>query len=57
MPARQKCVHMGVTAALGVLALLAIPRGSATVLESLQWKGAPEAKLFLHVVENRSGLR
>jgi spermidine synthase len=56
MPLRRKRAHMGITAVVGMLALLALPQGSANVLESLQWKGAAEAKPFLHVVENRSGI-
>ena len=38
------------------LAVIAVPRWSAHVLESLQWKGAPYAKPFVHVIENRSGI-
>ncbi|ABD68535.1 putative spermidine synthase [Rhodoferax ferrireducens T118] len=39
------------------LAVLALPAASEKVLESLQWKGAPESKTpFAAVVENRSGI-
>ena len=56
MPHLQKRAHMGVAAAVGMLALIAIPHWSANVLESLQWKGVAEAKPFVQVVENRSGI-
>ena len=42
--------------ALGAIAVFLIPAGSAHVLENLQWKGSPEAKPFIDVVENRSGI-
>lgn len=42
---------------VGVLALAVLPLASRNVLESLQWKRSPEAKLaFTQVVENRSGI-
>jgi spermidine synthase len=55
LPPQQKRTQMGIMAAVGMLALLAVPHWSAKVLESLQWKGASGAKPFLQVVENRSG--
>ena len=44
-------------AVAGGLALAFLPFASGMLLESLQWKGAPEAKIpFGRVVENRSGV-
>jgi spermidine synthase len=43
-------------ATIGVLAVAALPHWSAHVLEGLQWKGAPFARKFVDVVENRSGI-
>jgi spermidine synthase len=55
LPRREKLQRAALAAALGVLGAIGIPPLSANVLESLQWKGAP-AKLFVEVVENRSGI-
>ena len=38
------------------MALVVIPRWSATVLEALQWKGNPQAQALVDIVENRSGI-
>jgi spermidine synthase len=55
--ARSQRLRWGsLTAGLAVLAIVAIPRWSADVLESLQWKGAPEAERLVRIVENRSGI-
>lgn len=44
-------------AAAGGLALGFLPLAASNVLESLQWKRSPEARIpFSHVVENRSGI-
>jgi spermidine synthase len=56
LPKSEKLQRAGIAAALAVLALVAIPRWSATVLEALQWKGVAEAQPLVHVVENRSGI-
>ncbi len=56
LPKSEKLQRTGIAAALAVLALVAIPRWSATVLEALQWKGAAEAQPLVHAVENRSGI-
>jgi spermidine synthase len=56
LPSPEKSRYAGFAAALAALAVLAIPRASANVLESLQWKGAPYAEPFTHIVENRSGI-
>ena len=56
IPRREKLLRAGFAAALGVLAILAVPRLSENVLEVLQWKGAPAARSFAQIVENRSGI-
>jgi spermidine synthase len=56
LPRSQKILCAAVAAGLAVTATIAIPRGSANLLESLQWKGAADAQVFVHVVENRSGV-
>jgi len=43
-------------AAVGLVAAVVVPRLSVTVLDNLQWKGAPLADRFVEVVENRSGI-
>ena len=44
-------------AAAGAVAVAFLPLAASNVLESLQWKGSPQAKVpFVHVVENRSGI-
>jgi spermidine synthase len=52
----QKRARISMAAALGMVAAVAIPHGSAHVLEKLQSKGAADAKALVHVVENRSGI-
>jgi spermidine synthase len=56
LPRADKMLRAGVALGLAALALVAIPRLSAGVLDVLQWKGAPQAVAFDHVVENRSGV-
>jgi spermidine synthase len=56
LPQSAKFRRVGIAAALAVLAMVAVPRGSANVLEALQWKNAAEASPLIHVVENRSGI-
>jgi len=49
--------YMAGAGALGVLAVAVVPALSSGVLESLLWKGAPDAKgPFAQVIENRSGI-
>jgi len=53
--ARRACALAIV--ALAVVAVSLLPRASGKLLEALQWKGAPQAKMaFTHIVENRSGI-
>ena len=52
----QKLLRAGLAAAVGVLALLAIPAFADRILENLHWKGAGDGKPFVDVVENRSGI-
>jgi predicted membrane-bound spermidine synthase len=56
LPRPQKILGASLVMVLGLLAAAAIPRLSANVLESLQWKGAPDALPLVQVVENRSGI-
>jgi spermidine synthase len=56
VPRWQKVLRAASASALGVVALVAIPVFAAQVLENLQWKGSPEAKPFVKVLENRSGI-
>ena len=56
LPRAQKFLQPSVAIGLAVLALVAIVQWPTNVLESLQWKGAPDAKALVHVVENRSGI-
>jgi spermidine synthase len=56
LPRWQRVLRAGIAATLGGLAVLSIPSLSVHVLEQLQWKGAAEAKPFVQVVENRSGI-
>jgi spermidine synthase len=53
---RAKLGRGAAALALALVALAAGPYLSGHVLESLQWKGSPQAKPFVHVVENRSGI-
>jgi predicted membrane-bound spermidine synthase len=52
----QKTVQASLAAAVGVLALLAGPRLSDSVLENLQWKSIAHSEHLVDVVENRSGI-
>jgi spermidine synthase len=56
MPRAEKLRFTAFAAALAVLALVVIPRWSATVLEALQWKGNPQAQALVGIVENRNGI-
>jgi spermidine synthase len=56
MPRWQKVLRTGAAAAPGLVLVLAVPALSAHVLENLQWKGAADARPFIRVVENRSGI-
>lgn len=56
IPPREKRQRAAFAAVLAAVAAVAIPPGSANVLESLQWKGAPYAEHFTDIVENRSGI-
>ena len=53
---RQKLQRAALAVLLGVVAVAAIPPLSGHVLESLQWKGGPDARPFAKVVEDRSGI-
>jgi spermidine synthase len=56
LPRSQTVLQVSSAAALALLAIAAIPRLSASVIETLQWKGAPEGKVLSRIVENRSGV-
>ncbi len=56
IPRWQKFLRASFAGALGLLAVVAIPTFSGRVLENLQWKGAPDAKPLVQVLENRSGI-
>jgi spermidine synthase len=58
LPLRRsaKLLQTSLAAGLALLALVAVPRASGKVLETLQWKGAPEATPLVDIVENRSGI-
>jgi spermidine synthase len=56
MPRAEKFRFTAFAAGLAVMALVVIPRWSATVLEALQWKGNPQAQALVDIVENRSGI-
>jgi spermidine synthase len=56
LPSPEKLRRAAIAGAVGLVAALAIPRWSVTVLDNLQWKGAPYADHFADVVENRSGI-
>jgi spermidine synthase len=53
---RQKLQRAALAVVLGVVAIAAVPPLSGRVLENLQWKGAPHARPFVKVVEDRSGI-
>jgi predicted membrane-bound spermidine synthase len=52
----EKARQAGFAAAMGLLAVIAIPRLSENVLENLQWKSVPHSERLVQVVENRSGI-
>ena len=56
LPRWHKVARTGAAAAVAVLAIALMPRWSAHVLETLQWKGSANAKPFVRVIENRSGV-
>jgi spermidine synthase len=56
MPRQEKILRTSLAMAMGLLAVVAVPRWSTNVLENLQWKGAPSAVPLVQVVENRSGI-
>jgi spermidine synthase len=56
LPSSEKMLRASLAVALALLAMVAIPRWSASVLADLQWKGAPDAVSLVHIVENRSGI-
>lgn len=56
LPSREKLRRAAIAGAVGLVAAVAIPGWSVTVLDNLQWKGVPYADHFAAVVENRSGI-
>ncbi|HEY4408178.1 MAG TPA: hypothetical protein VGN55_26290, partial [Xanthobacteraceae bacterium] len=56
MPRPEKILRASLAVAMGLIAVVAVPRWSTDVLENLQWKGAPSAVPLAQVVENRSGI-
>jgi spermidine synthase len=56
MPRPERILRASLAVAMGLLALIAVPRWSANVLEDLQWKGASFALPLVQFVENRSGI-
>jgi spermidine synthase len=56
LPRSEKILRASLAVGLALLAAIAIPPWSSDVLESLEWKGAPDARAFARVVENRSGI-
>jgi spermidine synthase len=56
LPRWQRRLRTTLAVVIGMLALFVVPRWSSGVLENLQWKGSPDAKPFVQVVENRSGI-
>jgi spermidine synthase len=55
-PRQPKMLRLGLILGLAVLALVAVPRWSTNVLESLQWKGAAQAEPLARILENRNGI-
>jgi spermidine synthase len=55
-PTREKLSRAALAISIALLAAIAVPPLSATVLETLFWKGSPAAKPFVHTVETRSGI-
>jgi spermidine synthase len=56
IPRWQKLLRAGLAGGLAAAALVAIPSFAGHVLENLQWKGSAQAKPFVKVLENRSGI-
>jgi spermidine synthase len=56
MPRQEKILRASLAMAMGLLAVVAVPRWSTNVLENLQWQGSPAAVPLVQVVENRSGI-
>ncbi len=56
IPQWEKLARGSAAIAVALVAVFLLARWSGHVLERLQWKGAPEAKPFVHVVENRNGI-
>jgi spermidine synthase len=56
MPCDEKRRRAALAVAVGMLAAVVIPSGSAKVLENLQWKGSPYAQSLVEILENRSGI-
>lgn len=55
-PPSEKIIRASIASALCLLAVIVVPRWSANVLESLQWKGQVDAPHLAELVENRSGI-
>jgi spermidine synthase len=55
-PRPRKLLQSVLAVALASLAAVALPRWSTNVIESLQWKGAVDAKPLVRIVENRNGI-
>lgn len=54
---RARLTHASAIVAAAILAVGLLPLASGKLLETLQWKGAPQAKTaFAQIVENRSGI-
>jgi spermidine synthase len=56
MPRTERILRASLVAALALVAAVAVPRGAANVLESLQERVAPDAAPLVQAVENRSGI-
>jgi predicted membrane-bound spermidine synthase len=57
LPSEPRRIHRAAMAAgIALAAAIAIPYGSANVLERLQWKGAPDAQPFEEIVQTRGGI-
>ncbi len=56
MPRQEKILRTSLATAMGLLAVVAVPRWSTDALENLQWKGESAAVPLVQVVENRSGI-
>jgi drug/metabolite transporter (DMT)-like permease len=54
MPRWEKILRASPKVGLGLIAVVAIPRQSTSVLECLQWTGVPVAEPLMQAVEDRS---